>query len=104
MQTGDTINDVFDLKQEFFRRRIRRFAEKPKEIDHNFYDAVLYEADGTPTLVMFGGLDRNSERIDNTIDSVRFKVRGDNYWKNGVDFGTTIGKYFREYVDESGKS
>ncbi len=53
---------------------------------------------------MFGGLDRNSERIDNTIDSVRFKVRGDNYWKNGVDFGTTIGKYFREYVDESGKS
>ena len=104
LQPGDTLNDVLKQKQNFFRKRLRRFSELPMEIDSDFYDAVLYEANGTPTLVMFGGLDRNIDRLDKVSSNNNFKIRGSNYWKNGIDFGSTTGKYFREYIDETGKS
>jgi hypothetical protein len=52
-------------KEQFFANRLKEtFAlVPPREVNTTGYDAILYEPDGTPILVQFGG-EENQGRLD----------------------------------------
>lgn len=62
---SDSIGDVQREKEQFFANRLKEtFAlVPPREVNTTGYDAILYEPDGTPILVQFGG-EENQGRLD----------------------------------------
>lgn len=104
LQNGDTLNDVKSQRENFFKKKLKKLTLLPASVDSEFYDAVLYGNDGSQTLVLVGGLDANSEKINSLQESSTFKLRGRHYWKNGVDYGESRGKIFKELIDDDGKT
>jgi len=104
LEDGDSLNDVQTRGADFFKDKLIKKTRKPSTVDNDLYDVVLHGNDGSQTLVMVGGLSANSQRLNSTQSSTRYKSLGNEYWKNGESFGSTKGKYFREYIDYDGKS
>lgn len=104
LQNGDTLNDVRTQKEQFFKNKLKKLTLLPSSVDSDFYDAILYGNDGTQTLVLVGGLDENSEKMNSLQENSNFKLRGKHYWRNGIDYGESKGKVFKEFIDNNGKT
>lgn len=100
LNKGDTINDVKRKKEKFFEEKLDNLRHRPSlmSVPSDLYDIVLHNSDGRQTLVMFGGIGKNSDRIKQTISDPDVKLIGGHYWKGNIDYGDATGKTFRQYI------
>lgn len=102
LRKGDTINDVLSKGSDFFKNRIKNQIWKPAYVDTELYDAVLYDSEGKQTLVVVGSLNDNSDRMNHFQNNSDYKLRGNDYWKNDVNYGDSKGIVFKQHVDNAG--
>ena len=79
LRPGTTINDVRSQKDGYFKKDLRKLVFRPGTVDPELYDAVLFNKDGTQTLVMVGSLEENAERFKQLQDNPNYKNLGNNY-------------------------
>ena len=106
LEPGDTLNDVKRLKERFFERKLRYLKYRPSmiSVSQDMYDIALHGSDKSQTLVLFGGINENKERLKKTISNPDYKWIQGHWWKNDVDYGSAATKTFRQYLGSDGKT
>lgn len=111
IRPGDTINDILDGKDQYFKDRIKELLPDPRtfEISPNDYDAVLYTNEGKPIFVVIGNQDSTRakqiyDRIgDKLVSNLDYPTVQGEYWNGDTNFGSTNNKTFRSYLTSKGK-
>ena len=111
IRLGDTINDIKDQKEQFFKQRLRELMPDPKVfgINPRDYDAVLYTTEGNPIFVVIGRQDSRRvldirERIgDKLKTNLDFPILLGEYWNGDSNYGSSENKIFKSYQTSNGK-
>ena len=100
LQKGDKLSDIKDSS--FFANRLANKFNLPlsSEYDPKLYDAVLYQQDGTPLLVVMGDVQTKLDRLDGCIPNPEYTVNSDGFIEyNGKELFESGGKAFFKSAD-----
>lgn len=103
-EPGDRIRDVMTQKERFFRDRLANKFSFPdqEEIDPALYDAVLFNQDGSKTLVVLSYVDSKYDRLEGATLNSDYVINSDNnFEKNDQELYSANGKSF--YKSKDGK-
>lgn len=97
LQQGDSIADIARQGSSFFKDRLIGKFTMPKrsEIHPDMYDAVLFNRDGSKTIVIIGNVSTSLDRLQGYMLNKDYQVNSDwMYEKNDEELFSTLGKAF----------
>lgn len=106
LRKGDSIAEVKELKEKFFRDRIIATAKKPSELvmDRTKYDIVLTGSNGEKLFVALKSNHSDDEFLHGMRPTPEFEDRNGTIFKNGVEVCSKIGKKFYSIPSVEGES
>lgn len=103
LRKGDRIADIRKQGSQFFIDRLKNKYRTllGSEANPRNYDAVLYDSEGNPTLVILGSVQSNIQRLAGcNVDRNYVVNASSNYEKNDEELFNSAGKSF--YINENG--
>jgi len=103
LRKGDRIADIRKQGSQFFIDRLKNKYRTllGSEANPRNYDAVLYDSEGNPTLVVLGSVQSNIQRLAGcNVDRNYVVNASSNYEKNDEELFNSAGKSF--YINENG--